>query len=196
MDFVKAKEFIINKLTSELNPSLLYHSVSHTLDVTNSVKQLGQMEKVNEHDMLLLQTAALFHDSGMLIQYEDHEDASTILTKKHLPKFEYSEKEIELINKMILTTKLPQTAHSQLEKILCDADLDYLGRDDFFMIAQRLQYEWNQLNIHKTTLREWYELQLHFLIEHSYFTPSAKTLRDAKKKENINEVKELLRKQP
>jgi hypothetical protein len=76
--------------------------------------------------------------------------------------------------------------------ILCDADLDYLGRDDFFMIAHRLQYEWNKLGVYPTTLRKWYELQLQFLDNHVYFTDAAKQTRNEYKAENVAQVKELL----
>ena len=93
---------------------------------------------------------------------------------------------------MIVTTKLPQSASTFLEKILCYADLDYLGREDFFMIAHQLKYEWNIMNIRHTTLREWYELQIIFLENHQFFTKSARKLREEKKAENLKQVKELV----
>jgi len=192
MDFDGAKEFILEKLARELKPELKYHSLDHTLDVLESATRIGTLENVNGHDMELLKTAALFHDSGMLIQYTGHEEASTTLTEKYLPDFGYTDDEIAAINSMIMTTKLPQSARSQLEMILCDADLDYLGRDDFFMIAHRLQYEWNKLGVYPTTLRKWYELQLQFLGNHEYFTDAAKSTRNEFKAKNVAQVKELL----
>ena len=33
-------------------------------------------------------------------------------------------------------TKIPQTPLTKLEEIICDADLDYLGREDFFEISR------------------------------------------------------------
>lgn len=192
MDYEKAQELIVRKLSNELKPEITYHNFDHTKDVLNSVELLGEMEKINGHEMILLKTAALYHDSGMLITYEGHEEASTRLTVEYLPQFGYGKEEIQTINKMILATRLPQHAGTYLEKILCDADLDYLGRSDFFMIALRLQYEWNTLKIHRTTIREWYELQLIFLKEHTYFTRSAQVLRNGKKQDNIRELEMLL----
>ncbi|MCX6235735.1 MAG: HD domain-containing protein [Bacteroidetes bacterium] len=192
MDYEKAKDFIINKLSNGLSPDLRYHNVDHTLDVLQSVEKLCEMENVNGHDLILLNTAALFHDSGMLVQYEEHEEASTRLTRKLLPEMGYTAEDIKIINKMILTTRLPQSAQTHLEKILCDADLDYLGRDDFFMIAHQLKYEWNKLNINKVSLKRWYELQSDFLETHTYYTDSAVILRQKKKNQNLSEVKELL----
>lgn len=192
MNFPEARDFILDKLIDELNPELTYHSIDHTLDVLGAAVQFAKMEKINEYDTRILETAALFHDSGMISTYIGHEDASVVFAEKHLPDFGYDKKDIELISKMILTTKLPQSADSYLEKILCDADLDYLGREDFFMIAHQLRYEWNILDIRRTTLREWYELQIMFLENHQFFTPSAKMLRDEKKAENLKQIKELV----
>ena len=192
MNFVKAKEFLLSKLERELDPTLKYHNTEHTQDVLQSVENLGKMERVNGKDFILLKTAALFHDSGMLIQYDDHEEASTRLASRYLPDFGYTAQEIKVINKMIMSTSLPQNANTELEKILCDADLDYLGRVDFFMIAHRLQYEWNELNIKETNLKTWYKLQIEFLENHNYFTVSAKKLRQKKKEQNIKEIKDLL----
>ncbi len=183
---------MISKLAEELDPDLTYHNVDHTLDVLNAARHYAEMEKVNEYDRVILETAALFHDSGMLRTYKGHEDASVEIVREYLPGFDYGEKEIGLISDMIVTTKLPQTASNFLEKILCDADLDYLGREDFFMIAQQLRYEWNILNIRHTTLREWYELQIMFLENHTFFTASAKALRDEKKEDNLKQIKELV----
>lgn len=193
IDFEGTKNFILDKLTKELRPELQYHNIEHTLDVLESAERLAALENQNGHDLLLLRTAALYHDSGMLICYTDHEEASTQLTKKYLPEFGYSDQDIDVINNMILSTKLPQSASTRLEKILCDADLDYLGRDDFYMIAHRLLFEWKQLHVHKASLVEWYRLQLDFLTHHGYYTPSARTLRQEKKNIHLDEIKELIR---
>jgi len=190
--FAEARDFIFDKLIDELKPELTYHSIEHTLDVLEASIQLAELEEINEHDSKLLQTAALFHDSGMIKTYTGHEDASVELVREHLPGFGYDQKDIDLITNMILTTKLPQSADTFLDKILCDADLDYLGREDFFMIAHQLRYEWNTLDIRRTTLREWYELQIMFLENHQFFTKSAKALRDEKKAENLKQIKELV----
>jgi len=192
MDYNGIKDFILNKLSKELKPELRYHSLDHTLDVLESAVRIGNLERINGHDMMLLKTTALFHDSGMLIQYIGHEKASTSLVNEYLPDFGYSLDEIDIINKMIMTTKLPQSALTHLEMIICDADLDYLGRDDFFMIAHRLQYEWNKLGIIETNLLAWYKLQLKFLMDHQYYTKSASETRNEKKIQNFLEVEELL----
>jgi predicted metal-dependent HD superfamily phosphohydrolase len=193
IDFISAKEFILDKLKTGLNPDLFYHCYNHTLDVYNSAVRLATLEKIDKKDLILLETAALFHDSGFLLGYKDHEDESIEFTKIHLPEFGYTDAEIVTICSMILATKLPQSPKTKLEKILCDADLDYLGRDDFFMIANQLLCEWNVNGI-PTTLKKWYHIQVDFLSHNDYFTKSAKNLRVEKKKKNLSQILDLLTK--
>jgi HD superfamily phosphodiesterase len=192
INFPKTRDFIIEKLVEGLDPDLTYHSIEHTFDVYNAVIQFADMEHISGYDRIILETAALFHDSGMLKTYIGHEDASVEIVQEFLPRFGYEQKDIDLIAGMIITTKLPQSATNFLERILCDADLDYLGREDFFMIAHQLRYEWNILDIRHTTLREWYELQIMFLENHVFFTKSAQKLRNEKKAENLQQIKELV----
>jgi predicted metal-dependent HD superfamily phosphohydrolase len=193
IDFAGAKEFILNKLKTGLNPDLYYHCYNHTLDVYRSAVKLAKLEKIEKKDLTLLETAALFHDSGFLLGYKDHEDCSVKFAKTHLPAFGYSEADIKVICSMILCTKLPQSPKTVLVKILCDADLDYIGRDDFFMIANQLLCEWN-VNGMPTTLKKWYHIQVDFLSNNDYFTKSAKHLRIEKKKNNLSQILDLLTK--
>ena len=132
IDFEAAKEFALNKLNKELKPELCYHCYSHTIDVYESAIQAPAMENVNGNDLVLIKTAALFHDIGFLVTYYEHEEQSANETRKYLPQFGFTAKDIEIIAAMILSTKLPQNPKTHLEKILCDADLTISGRDDFF----------------------------------------------------------------
>ncbi len=192
MDYPGAKKYILNRLENELGLNYFYHSVKHTLDVLHATTRLARTEGIDKHNQKLAETAALFHDAGMLNTYIKHEEESIKITSEVLPQFDYSEKDIRIINKMILTTKIPQNAETLLEEILCDADLDYLGRDDFFVIAQKLRYEWNIMKIHPTSLKQWFELQIDFMGNHKFYTPSAIQLRHDKKQDNLNQIKELL----
>jgi len=96
---------------------------------------------------------------------------------------------------LIMVTRLPQKASTIAEQILCDADLDYLGREDFFIHSFELQYEWNVLGIRKTNLSEWLGIQIKFLSDHTYFTKSANDLRNQKKSTNLHEITSLWQQQ-
>ena len=78
-----------------------------------------------------------------------------------------------------------------MEEIICDADLDYLGRDDFHDIADNLRRELRDHGKIKSD-RMWDEIQVKFLTQHKYFTKSAIKLRQAKKLIHIEEIKKRL----
>jgi uncharacterized protein len=191
MDFDAASGYIIHRLRRDLNRSLSYHSAEHTLDVLESTRRLAESENIDPRARTLLETASVYHDAGMLIQYKDHESASVAIAEQVLPGFGYSGPDIEEIAGLIMVTKLPQGPVGHLEQIICDADLDYLGRDDFFIHSFKLRLEWQVNGIRNTTLPEWFDIQIKFLTEHRYFTTSAILLRNEKKLKNLEEIKIL-----
>jgi uncharacterized protein len=192
MNLPGAKEYIIKRLKTDLNPALYYHSVEHTLDVYKAVCMLNKRENLIGEPGIIAETAALFHDSGMVNQYVNHEESSVEIVREILPQFGYTWQEIDEISKLIMVTKLPQGPTTLSEKILCDADLDYLGREDYFIHAFKLRVEWNVNQIKRTTLREWFEIQVQFLGNHKYFTPSAIYLRNDQKRRNLEEITQFL----
>jgi uncharacterized protein len=192
MNFLGAKNYIVNRLQKELSPNLHYHSFDHSLDVLHSACRLDCMEELNETDSVLIETAAIYHDSGMIITYLDHEAASAKLAREVLPGFEYSPQEIEIIESLIMVTTMPQAATTKLEKIICDADLDALGREDFLITSFQLQLEWKLYGIMNSTLAEWIRYEIDFMEKHHYFTSSAIKIRNVQKQKNIKALKDLL----
>lgn len=192
MQFEKVKKFILGKLKKELTKNLTYHSLGHIKDVYKAAEGLAKLEKVEGEELTLLLSAVLFHDSGFLISQKDHERLSCELVRQYLPEFDYTPEQIERIAGMIMATQIPQTPHNLLEKIICDSDLDYLGRDDFFTIGDKLFDELCMYGIIDSE-NEWNKLQVRFLEKHHYFTDSAKKLRKQKKADNLEIVKSKIK---
>lgn len=180
-------QFVISKLERELPASLFYHQVNHTLDVFNMAVYYAEKENVTGDDLKLLLIAALYHDSGYLFDRQAHEERSCDLVREVLPGYGYSTDAIQTICKVIMATKIPQSADTLLEKIICDADLDYLGRDDFFATGNLLYCEMHTAGL-VDNHPDWDARQIEFLRNHHYFTDTAKALRNAKKQENLNEL--------
>lgn len=193
MDFTGAKAYIIDRMERELDPQLRYHSIEHTIDVLDSAITIAKMEGISKYELDLVKTGALYHDAGIMETYIGHEEASVKIINDVLPKFNYTKEEIDTLSSIILTTKLPQHASSFLEQIVCDADLDYLGRDDFLMNSHKLLYEWKVLGVRSLNLTQWYELQIEFLSSHTYFTKCSIAMRQKKKLQNLKEIRELMR---
>jgi len=171
---------------------LYYHGIHHTRDdVLPAVQRLAALAGVDEDDLLLLRTAALYHDTGYIEQYSNNEPVGARFARETLTNFGYTPAQIEAIVQMILATRMPQTPQNFLEALLCDADLDSLGREDYLETSHNLRAE---LSVYGTPipLPAWYRRQLDFLSSHTYFTGVARALRDAGKQANIRRLKELL----
>lgn len=189
---MRLKEFVFKKLFSELKPTLFYHNAQHTIDVCRSAETLAIMERVSADELVMILTAALFHDTGFLWAFENNEPIACEFAAKTLPDFGYNPLQVSTVCQIILSTAMPQRPESLLEEIICDADLDYVGRDDFFITALRLHREWSEYSDHKIPFRDWYLQQRDFVEGHEFFTRSARLLRNEKKKKNLSQVRELL----
>ena len=191
MEFKAAKAFILQKLQSDLSPRLYYHSLQHTKYVLSHAISIAEAERVNEADLVLLKTAALYHDSGFLFTYSDHEEEGCRIVTEKLPDFAYSKVQIQTICGMIMATKIPQSPKNHLEEIICDADLYYLGTDDFYPIGKLLFKEFMEHDIVKNE-QDWNRLQVGFLENHTYFTQTAIDRCQEKKKRHLDEVKQIV----
>lgn len=189
--FADIQEKYLDKLEKELPDYLYYHNVKHTIDVITQTELIGWGEGVTDHELLLLKTAALFHDMGQINGSRDHEDRSCEYAKKYLPTHKYTEEEINIICDIIMATKLPPQPKNLLQRIICDADLDYLGRSDFVPVSDTLFKELKEQNI-IDDINEWNKMQVKFLSGHAYFTDTAKNLREVNKQDQIERIKDLI----
>lgn len=195
MNYRAAADFVLAKLTEGLAENLYYHHVQHVLDVIQATEKICQLEGLDGQDTTLLKTAALFHDTGFLVQYEKNEPYGAAFARQWLPEFNYSTKEIEEITTIILATDISKEPQGHWQKIIRDADLDYLGRSDFFSISQSLRQElvgYGQI----IKLSDWYCHERDFLEQHIYYTDSAFALRHAGKMANLEEIASLLKDAP
>ncbi len=182
------EEFVLSKLEDGLPDNLYYHNVKHTIDVVTQTELIGRSEGVSNEDMLILKTAALFHDMGHLINYDTHEEESVKLAKKILPEYHYTAKQISHICELIMVTQMPPQPKNLLEEIMCDADLDYLGRTDFVPVSINLYKELAERKKIDSIL-EWNQMQYAFIKNHQYFTKTAQQLREVNKKKQLENIK-------
>lgn len=188
MHFEKAQAFVYTTLTKELRKSLTYHNVHHTRDVVHNASELAGAEGVTGEDLTILLTAAVFHDTGFMEAYKNHEAVSCDFARKHLPDFGYTKEQIDRICGLIMTTKIPQSPEDHLGEILCDADLLYLGTDQYIKKSKLLYKELRNQVIIKT-FEEWFQYQIDFIEEHEFYTNTARKGYMHKQKQNLHLLK-------
>jgi uncharacterized protein len=184
---------VTRRLQSELAPSLRYHDAVHTLDdVVPATLHLAQAEGVVGLELELLHAAALLHDIGYTRSMEDHEAVGAALAAEILPHYGFDEDEIATVARLILATRIGHRPESLSEAIIADADLDVLGRGDFWHRHRALQRELAELGtVHDDAA--WAALQQRFLRQHSYHTAAARARGAAGKRENERRIATRLR---
>lgn len=169
-------------------PNHPYHNFDHVEDVYKTIFKLGYFERLNEEENFVLGTTALLHDIVFNLGSKDNEEKSAELAKNYLPAVGYTAEQINLVCKLIIATKLPTNPATILEKIICDADIDNLGRRDFFEKSERIRIEnGKEKNV------GWYEGLLKFIQSQKYHTETARKFRDDGLKENIQVLEETIR---
>lgn len=191
-DYDGARAYVWRRLKQGLAPSLTYHNLGHTFDdVLPAAERLAKLEGVEGQDLLLLRTAALFHDFGYLYLAAGHEEAGIHSAQDLLPLFGYSDAQIETIAGIIRATRLPQSPATLLEQIMADADLDVMGRDDFWPRNSDLRKE-VEGRVGPISDLDWYTNQANFIGQHSYFTRAARLLRSAEEALRLEEMRQRL----
>jgi uncharacterized protein len=191
-DIKHASAYAFARLEYDLSPLLVYHTLFHTRDeVLPAIMDLAHVKDINDEDLMVLRTAACYHDIGFVEQYDDHEAASIRIVRSTLPQFGYTAAHIERISGIIQATKLPQAPQSVLEQVMADADLANLGCECFLQRSLTLRTERAAFG-HWVDVPTWYRQQLQFLQNHYYFTNAGRYLYEAGKQRNIVLLRTLL----
>lgn len=192
--FEDFKDRMFSMYEQKLPKKYYYHNLNHMKDVVEQVENIGRAEGINDEDMHILKTAALLHDAGFMQTYKDHEHAGMELARQMLPNEGYSQEQIDRICRLIECTILTEEPQNLLERIIRDADLDYLGRDDYFPISQELYKELLEMNLIKENDFEWCQGQITFLQEHTYYTDYSRKVRNPVKVKHIQCLQEQITK--
>jgi predicted metal-dependent HD superfamily phosphohydrolase len=179
---------VISRMRLELDKRYTYHTVEHTLDVINCCEEISHAEGMTESEKLILQISALFHDTGFLLSRTNHEERSVEIFTQARVNFQLDPLHIIEIENCIRATRVPQEPQSHLEQIICDADLDYLGRTDFWPISDSLFVEMTNCGEISDAVA-WKNLQVRFMTAHRFHTKFSKNRRDDQLKINLDEVK-------
>ncbi len=187
MNFELAYLYVMEYLPANLPDYIHYHNVEHTVEVVRNIETIARGENVNDEEMVILKTAALFHDTGFTQTYNNHEFVSTQIAREVLPKYGYSDEQIDLVSSLIMATVYPPQPKNKLEMIISDADILYIGEDDFDNVAQKLEIEFKHeaiINDHN----DWLRTEYNFLKNAKFYTETAKKLMDEGLRKNLEEA--------
>jgi uncharacterized protein len=185
---MQMKKFIEEFLTANLPEHCYYHNVAHTMYVSEKALEIADHEGCTDQEKRLIETAGLWHDTGYIHTIKDHEDEGAILARKHLPDYNYTPEEIEIVCGMIMATKIPQSPKTKLEEIIADADMEYLGGKHPGPTAEQLYKELLNTTMPDLSEADWNNMQISFLQKHKYFTTYCKEHKEHKKQVYIDSL--------
>lgn len=182
---------ILQLLETELPSFLAYHSPHHTAYVVEKAEYIALQENVNENEIFLIKIAALFHDIGFIDQYKNHEEAGCVIAREVLKTYNFPDDDVEEICGMIMATKIPQSPKTMNDKIVADADLEYLGTDLFKPVSHLLFQELHYLDP-ELDIKTFHKIQIDFLCNHNYHTDYCIRNREEQKQKYLQELRESL----
>ncbi len=191
--YIKLRKRALEILHTELSEKLFYHGPHHTLDVLKVCNDYLRRQKINGRSAKLLRIGALLHDIGFTISNHNHEEHSVEIARKLMKECGFSNADFKVVKGLILATRIPQRPQNNLEKILCDSDLDYLGKSNFQPISNYLFKELQAYDI-ITDKNDWNMVQIKFLEAHEYHTEFARKNRQPEKLKRIEELKWVVEK--
>lgn len=182
------KEYVVVLLTDNLSEELTFHNLGHTFEVVEAVQKIIGQTALSEEDSLIVQTAAWFHDCGYAICYKGHEEESKRIAKEFLENFGCKKVFIERVLQCIESTKFPQHPVSDIEKIICDADMFHLTRTNYYQYEKALRLEFEKYLGLIFTNEEWKMENNDFLRNHQYFTEYGQNILTKFKEVNVRLV--------
>ena len=184
----KLRKKSFDLLLSELPEKLHYHGIRHTISALDNCEDYIRHYEIDKYQAKLLRIGVLLHDIGFTVSMDDHELEGARIANELMTDLEFSKSDIKVVTELILATKLPQKPKNLLESIICDVDLDYLGRKDFYKISDLL-YEELLERFDFFDKNEWNKMQIKFLENHTYHTEFAIKRRQKFKEQRIVELK-------
>lgn len=182
----KVEEYIFQIHKDTLSHQYTYHNFTHTLRVVNGLHEILNFEKVSDHEVLLLQYAAWFHDIGYINSWEEHEERGAQMAQSYLIENGVTDNDVLIVMQLIRATKLDYVPTNHLERIIKDADFAHFSDDNYIETSALLRKELEFLCDKKFTDIQWQEQNRDVMLyKHRYYTPYAQHNWQVKKQNNL-----------
>jgi predicted metal-dependent HD superfamily phosphohydrolase len=187
-----ASEYVSIFLKDNLPSEYTYHNLDHTHEVFEAATELGKNSGLLDEELEIIQVAAWFHDTGFVNGYLDHEYRSVKIAKEFLKNIHCPDGKIDRITALILMTELGKMPSNLSEQIIRDADILHIGKEDFYSKCLALKSEWISVDHKNITESEWLQTCLEFISNTVFFTDFAKLKYEARRRNNISCLKEMI----
>ena len=186
----KTENHVIGFYKDHADPNLFYHNQSHAMDILEKTKKIAAHYYLDERTTFITCAAACFSEAGQLIKnVKPQKVESAKLARAFFISLVLNEKDIVAIEKCILATEIPQNPETLAEKIVCDADLYYLGTEGFMEENALLKKEAEAVGNTKIDDNIWRTATINLLENHRYHTGYCQLLLDSGKAANLERLR-------
>jgi HD superfamily phosphodiesterase len=188
-----ASEYVTKLLIEKLPIDYTYHNLNHTREVFDFVTEISNNSNLPSEELEMVQVAAWFHDTGFILGYREHENKSVEIAREFLKNMHYADKKIDSIKEIIKATKKGKSPETLPEKIIRDADILHISKEDFYPRSLTLKAEWENIDDIRYTEAEWIQSSLDFINRTFFYTEYAILNYEAGRQKNIIKLNELIK---
>lgn len=185
------EEFVLDRFNVEFPDHLYFHNAKRAKDLHTQTELIARAEEISPEEMLLVRTAALLVDSGIISNYYNHLVESVKFARDILPKFRYAAEQIDIICRLIISIDYITENTGKLEAIVSDAYLNYYGRVDYMENTLNLLKEAKMKNTGLDD-KKWWDAQLEKMKNFRFKTPTGLLLREVSAEKQVQKLKEYL----
>ncbi|MEZ4757897.1 MAG: polyphosphate kinase 1 [Flavobacteriales bacterium] len=189
----KARLFVRRHFARHIPAHLLFHDLDHTLSVTRTALAIGGAMGLSGRSLVLLEIAALFHDTGYAEAHAGHEEHSATLGTSFLSRNGVPERDIAIVRAAILATRVGARPRSTLQRVLRDADSAKAGQVDFEEKGERLRRELEAVRGRPIDPGDWLRENLVYLTTHRFHTQYARERYGPQKAINLKTLRDQVR---
>lgn len=187
----EAREYVGRLLREKLKLWVTYHDIRHTRETAEASVEISAACGLDSARTEIVVLAAWFHDTGYTQTAKGHEARGAAIAEAFLARRNYPPEKIRLVVECIMATVVPQRPKNLLGRVICDADMLYIGRKEFFRKNDLLKLEIEKREGVKIDAAEWLDRSLRFLEAQAYHTDYCRE----KLTEGLRENIAVLRKQ-
>lgn len=192
--YKKIEHYVTGLYDTLQDDNLVFHNIKHTQNVVDRTKEIAGHYHLDEKQMLIVYSAAWFHDTGYLFtEPSKHEAMSAEVMKKFMQDHTNDMELIDEIEQCIMATKSPRNPTNLLQQIICDADTYNLGTKEFKDTNKQVLKEIKLKNGNADKL-EFSKSAIKMLEEHQYYTTYCKDLLAVTKELNMKKLKNKITK--
>ncbi len=165
---------------------LRFHNLEHTLSVAEAAKAIGRASGLKGNALLLVEVAALFHDTGYADVYNGHEAESAKHARAWLHKAGMDNRTVSQVTDLILATSLLHRPRTLAQRVIRDADSAKAGQADFIAKGILLKAEREALLGKPISHVTWRKENLEYLRTHQFHTAYARQRFNRQKAINLH----------